>query len=110
MARYAVLALMLLSFAGWGGGIAAGKEGILLWTQARPPSPFLALRLEMQVNADPAALLKVLRIRRATRSGCPGAAKSGCWQGPVPTMIWCTPDCLPPAGSGQGVDHPFPSE
>lgn len=63
MARYAVLALMLLSFAGWGEGwqLRPGKEGILLWTQARPPSPFLALRLEMQVNADPAALLKVLR-------------------------------------------------
>ncbi|MGE6208211.1 hypothetical protein [Aeromonas media] len=63
MTRFGVLALMLLSLASWGQEWQPGKGegGVQLWTQARPPSPFLALRLEMRVKADPMALLTVLR-------------------------------------------------
>lgn len=44
MTRYGVLALMLLSLASWGQEWQPGKGegGVQLWTQARPPSPFLA--------------------------------------------------------------------
>ncbi|BDN92483.1 hypothetical protein KAM497c_20270 [Aeromonas caviae] len=33
----------------------------MLWTQPHPPTSFQALRLEMRVNADPGALITVLR-------------------------------------------------
>ena len=62
MTRYGVLALMLLSLASWGQEWQPekGEGGVQLWTQARPPSPLLALRLEMRVKAYPMALLTVL--------------------------------------------------
>lgn len=85
MTRYAVLILMLFSFTAWGAGwqYRQGEGGILLWTQPRPPAAFLALRLEMIVKAEPAALLAVLRNTARHREWLPQSrevrllAKSG---------------------------------
>ena len=85
MTRYGVLALMLLSLTSWGQEWQPekGEGGVQLWTQARPPSPFLALRLEMRVKADPMALLTVLRDTARHREWLPSSrevrllAKSG---------------------------------
>ncbi|MBV7415103.1 START domain-containing protein [Aeromonas sp. sif2433] len=73
MTRYGVLALMLISLASWGQGWQRQQSevGVMLWTQPRPPSPFLALRLEMRVMADPAALLAVLRNTARHREWLP---------------------------------------
>lgn len=69
MRRYGGLALLLVVMTSW--GLAPqqeerwqpqqGESGVQLWTRPHPPGPFLAMRLEMRVKADPAALLSVLR-------------------------------------------------
>lgn len=63
MTRYAALVMALISFASWSGTwqLRQGDEGVMLWTQPHPPTSFQALRLEMRVNADPGALITVLR-------------------------------------------------
>ncbi|WP_392389667.1 START domain-containing protein [Aeromonas caviae] len=55
--------MALISFASWAGTwqLRQGDEGVMLWTQPHPPTSFQALRLEMRVNADPGALITVLR-------------------------------------------------
>ena len=73
-----------------------GKEGILLWTQARPPSPFLALRLEMQeVNADPPALLTVLRNTARHQEWLPRSREVRLLARSGPDDDLDVPDCLP---------------
>lgn len=77
MTRYGMLALMLISLASWGEGWQPqqGEDGVMIWTQPRPPAPFLALRLEMRVTAEPSALLAVLRDTARHREWLPQSSE-----------------------------------
>lgn len=85
MTRFGALALMLIALTSWGQEWRPekGEGGVQLWTQPRPSSPFLAVRLEMRVKADPMALLAVLRDTARHREWLPSSrevrllAKSG---------------------------------
>ncbi|MGY6037023.1 START domain-containing protein [Aeromonas sp. AE23HZ002T15] len=73
MIKYGALMAVLMTFASWGQGWQPGQgEGnVNLWTQPRPPGPYLALRLEMRVMAAPEALLTVLRDTARHREWLP---------------------------------------
>ncbi|WP_349922223.1 START domain-containing protein [Aeromonas veronii] len=73
MIKYGALVVILLSFASWGQAWLPqqGEGNVSLWTQPRPPGPYLALRLEMRVKAAPEALLAVLRDTARHREWLP---------------------------------------
>jgi hypothetical protein len=49
------------------------QGGVTLWSRPNPPGPFQALKLEMQVQARPAALLAVLRDTNRHKLWLPGS-------------------------------------
>ncbi len=73
MKSYVAVVLMLFSMAVWGAQWQPkpGKNGVALWTQPHPPGTYLALRLEMRVNAPPSALIAVLRDTARHREWLP---------------------------------------
>lgn len=73
MIKHGVLMVLLISWASWGQGWQPqqGEGNVGLWTQSRPPGPYLAMRLEMRVKAAPEALLAVLRDTARHREWLP---------------------------------------